>query len=220
MKRIYITLISIVTLATAIAQLQNSLPASVQLFMKDRSEGFFKQTSPMRGAVDSKRSAYAPPYQMNGVEVVDAFIDIADQSVIESLKAQGVIVNCEFDGFITAQIPVHQLETVSTMNGVTDVEISKMLDVYIPGVEQMQTELKKYDAAFAQEETLKKENETLKAKVEEKKRKGLEEQLRETKLEHDYQEAVSLLQRIPPEILEEYRHPGRRNREVHQSVER
>ena len=128
MKRIYITLISIVTLATAIAQLQNSLPASVQLFMKDRSEGFFKQTSPMRGAVDSKRSAYAPPYQMNGVEVVDAFIDIADQSVIESLKAQGVIVNCEFDGFITAQIPVHQLETVSTMNGVTDVEISKMLE--------------------------------------------------------------------------------------------
>ena len=128
MKRIYITLISIVTLATAIAQLQNSLPASVQLFMKDRSEGFFKQTSPMRDAVDSKRSAYAPPYQMNGVEVVDAFIDIADQSVIESLKAQGVIVNCEFDGFITAQIPVDMLETVSAMNGVMDVEISKMLE--------------------------------------------------------------------------------------------
>ena len=113
------------------------------------------------------------------------------------------------------------LESINPFNGKSKAqEISKMLDVYIPGVEQMQTELKKYDAAFAQEETLKKENETLKAKVEEKKRKGLEEQLREAKLEHDYQEAVSLLQRIPPEILEEYRHPGRRNREVHHSVER
>ena len=113
------------------------------------------------------------------------------------------------------------LESINPFNGKSKAqEISKMLDVYIPGVEQMQTKLKKYDAAFAQEETLKKENETLKAKVEEKKRKGLEEQLREAKLEHDYQEAVSLLQRIPPEILEEYRHPGRRNREVHHSVER
>lgn len=129
MKRIYITLVSIITLATAIAQLQNSLPASVQLFMRDCNEGFFKQTPSTRDAVDSKRSAYAPPYQMNGVEVVDAFIDIADHSVIESLKAQGVVVNCEFDGFITAQIPVHQLETVSTMNGVMDVEISKMLEL-------------------------------------------------------------------------------------------
>ena len=79
-----------------------------------------------------------------------------------------------------------------------------MLDVYIPAVEQMQTELKKYDAAFGQEEALKQENQALKAKVEEKKRKGLEEQLREAKLEHDYREAMELLHRIPKEILDEY----------------
>ena len=33
MKRVYITLIAIITLATAIAQLQNRLPASVQMFL-------------------------------------------------------------------------------------------------------------------------------------------------------------------------------------------
>mgnify|MGYP002855047773 CR=1 FL=1 len=128
MKRISITVIAIITLATAIAQLQSRFPASVQMFLLDQKEGFFKQTSPMRGIDDSKRSAYAPPYQMNGVEVVDAFIDIANPGVIESLKAVGVIVNCEFDGFITAQIPVDLLKTVSAMDGVTDVEISKMLE--------------------------------------------------------------------------------------------
>ena len=113
------------------------------------------------------------------------------------------------------------LESINPFNGKAKAqEISKMLDVYIPGVEQMQTELKKYDAAFAQEEALKQENQALKAKVEEKKRKGLEEQLREARLEHDYREAVDLLRRIPPEILDEYRHPDRRNREVRHSLER
>ena len=113
------------------------------------------------------------------------------------------------------------LESINPFNGKAKAqEISKMLDVYIPGVEQMQTELKKYDAAFAQEEALKQENQALKAKVDEKKRKGLEEQLREARLEHDYREAVDLLQRIPPEILDEYRHPDRRNREVRHSLER
>jgi hypothetical protein len=113
------------------------------------------------------------------------------------------------------------LESINPFNGKAKAqEISKMLDVYIPAVEQMQTELKKYDAAFAQEEALKQENQALKAKVDEKKRKGLEEQLREAKLEHDYREAMDLIQRIPPDILEEYRHPDRRNREVRHSLER
>ena len=107
------------------------------------------------------------------------------------------------------------LESINPFNGKSKAqEISKMLDVYIPGVEQMQTELKKYDAAFAQEETLKKENETLKAKVEEKKRKGLEEQLREAKLEHDYREAMDLLSRIPKEILDEY---GKKNKHIREA---
>ena len=100
------------------------------------------------------------------------------------------------------------LESINPFNGKSKAqEISKMLDVYIPGVEQMQTELKKYDAAFAQEETLK-------AKVEEKKRKGLEEQLREAKLEHDYREAMDLLSRIPKEILDEY---GKKNKHIREA---
>lgn len=129
MRRIFITVITIISLATAIAQLQSSLPSSVQRFLNDREEGLFNPSRLSRSAIDdAKRSAYAPPYQLNGVEVVDAFIDIADKSVIEALKEQGVIVNCEFDGFITAQIPVHLLKRVSNMDGVIDVEISKILE--------------------------------------------------------------------------------------------
>ena len=129
MRRVIITTITIITLATAIAQLRTSLPASVQQFMLDRKEGFFNPANLTRGSSDDfKQSAYAPPYMQDGVEMIDAFIDIADPSVIESLRSQGVIVNCEFDGFVTAQIPVHLLETVSKMNGVLDVEISRLLE--------------------------------------------------------------------------------------------
>ena len=54
-----------------------------------------------------------------------------------------------------------------------------------------------------QEEALKQENQALKAKVEEKKRKGLEEQLREVKLEHDYRERRLSRRNIHPEDLNE-----------------
>lgn len=128
MKRVYLTTIAIITLATAIAQWQGSLPASVKLFMNDRKENRFTTSALMKGVNETSLSPYAPPYIQDGVEMVDAFIDIANHGVIEALKAKGVIINCEFDDFVTAQIPVDLLETVSTMNGVVDVEISKMME--------------------------------------------------------------------------------------------
>ncbi|MBR5726392.1 MAG: S8 family serine peptidase [Muribaculaceae bacterium] len=128
MKRVYITVIAIISLATAIAQWQGSLPASVQLFLNDSKEQHFTPSTLLNGVNESMLTPYAPPYIQDGVEMVDAFIDIANPGVIESLKTHGVIVNCEFDGFVTAQIPVSMLETVSNINGVTDVEISKIME--------------------------------------------------------------------------------------------
>lgn len=130
MRRFLFTAITLISLATAIAQLQVALPMSVQRFMTDHKEGMFQPKGPLKALQDdSKRSIYAPPYELNGVEVVEAFIDIADRGVIQSLEAQGVIVNCEFDGFVTAQIPVDKLESIATMHGVLDVEISKVLEL-------------------------------------------------------------------------------------------
>lgn len=71
---------------------------------------------------------FASPRLVNGVEMIDAFIEIDNNGVIEDLKSIGVIINCEFDGFVTAQIPVNMLEKVSSMTGVSNVEISKLME--------------------------------------------------------------------------------------------
>lgn len=127
MKRTLFTTLALTTLVAGIAQWQKMLPSSVEQFISERK--CEKNISRLRADDNAmaRETQFFPPYMLNGVEVVDAFIDIAYPSIIESLKARGVIVNCEFDGFITAQIPVDQLEAVSMMEGVTDVEISKLL---------------------------------------------------------------------------------------------
>ena len=60
--------------------------------------------------------------------MIDAFIEIENKAVIDRLRQNGIIVNCEFDGFVTAMIPMDRLSMISTIPGVIDVEISKMLD--------------------------------------------------------------------------------------------
>lgn len=100
-------------------QAESILPITVNQFLQERQLDAPRQ----------KGSRIAPPYVKNGQEMIDAFIDIESREVITTLKAQGVIINCEFDGFITAQIPVNRLEKVCHLSGVIDVELSKMLDL-------------------------------------------------------------------------------------------
>ena len=90
-------------------------------------------------------------------------------------------------------------------------EISKLLDGYIPAVEKMQTQLKKYNVAFTETAT---ENKRLKKKAAElaqsleaaTKTSALKE-LRDVQLKRDYEDALALLERIPPEVLDEFRKP-------------
>ena len=97
------------------------------------------------------------------------------------------------------------LESINILNAKSKAqEIRKMLDVYIPGVEKMQTVFKKYDAAFSQAEALHRENVALKQQVEAKEYKSIDARLKEAQLLQDYHEAQALLQRIPQDILEEY----------------
>lgn len=82
-----------------------------------------------------------------------------------------------------------------------------MLDVYIPGVEKMETELKKYKTIFDAIEAIRKENGDLKQKVEEK---SIDEQLQYAKLKQDYAAAMELIQLLPKEILEAYKSSNKR----------
>ena len=129
MKRIIFAFIALLTLLAGFAQLQHVLPITVQRYMDERQD----QERLMRyygaGGIDSYKSQFAPSYKVNDTEMVDAFIDIESPSAIPLLRANGVIVNCVFDSFMTAQVPVDRLEKISQIPGVSDVEVSRLVEL-------------------------------------------------------------------------------------------
>ncbi len=125
MKRSYLLLLSIL-LATAATWAQRTLPVSVHQFLDERTWcGRFQPMPSLMG----QYSTYVPAQMVNGIEMVDAFIAIDSDDVIDALQNEGVHVNCIFDGFVTAQIPVRRLTDISLLTGVTDVEISRKVQL-------------------------------------------------------------------------------------------
>ena len=102
---------------------QRLLPLTVEQYLDERSysERFMSQPDA------NESSRFFPSRMIDGREMVDAFIAIENEAVISMLQANGVNVNCLFDGFVTAQVPVDRLVEVSRLHGVTDVEISQKL---------------------------------------------------------------------------------------------
>ncbi len=101
------------------------------------------------------------------------------------------------------------LSEVNAFNAKTKAaEIGKVLDKYIPNVEKMSTQVKKYSKALAsikaENEALELENESLSAELRETQKESVLKHMADIKLQHDYEEAVSLLERIPPEVLAVY----------------
>ena len=88
-------------------------------------------------------------------------------------------------------------------------EISKLLDGYIPAVEKMHTQLKKYSTAFtstkAENEKLKRKNKKLSESLDEATHKSVLKQLEDARFQREYQEALAVLERIPQEIISAYR---------------
>ncbi len=87
-------------------------------------------------------------------------------------------------------------------------EIGKVLDKYIPSVEKMSTQVRKYSKVFgsmkAENAALELQNETLSAELKESQQEKILKKMADLKLQHDYEEAVSLLERIPPQVLAAY----------------
>ena len=82
-------------------------------------------------------------------------------------------------------------------------EISKLLDGYIPAVEKMQTQLKKYNVAFTETATenklLKKKAAELEQSLEAATKTSVLKELRDAQLKRDYEDALALLEQIPKE---------------------
>ena len=103
-------------------------------------------------------------------------------------------------------------------------EIGKLLDQYIPAVEQMHTTLKKYQVAFTkttkENKKLKTENAQLEESLDKANQKSTLKQLADAKLRRDYEDAVAVLERIPKEVLDVYvrGNHGRKERPIEQSL--
>src|SRR5699024_7329374 len=97
-------------------------------------------------------------------------------------------------------------------------EISKLLDGYIPAVEKMHTQLKKYNVASTATATenkrLKKKAAELEQSLEAATKTSVLKELRDVQLKRDYEDALALLERIPSEVLDEFRKPKAARREA------
>lgn len=93
---------------------QHVLPPTVRQYLNERA----------LGEHETAVSRFASSRMVEGREMIDCFIAIDNLGTISRLRAAGVAVNCEFDGFVTAQVPVDQLAQVSQIIGVSDVEVS------------------------------------------------------------------------------------------------
>ena len=103
-------------------QAQALLPSSVRNFLDERTEYVNNNSY-------SHASQFAPTSVIDNQEMADAFIGIDGLWAISLLQCSGVKVNCVFDGFVTAQIPVDRLEDVWRLQGVNDIEISQRLQL-------------------------------------------------------------------------------------------
>jgi subtilisin family serine protease len=120
MKKIAILFVLVLT-ALFSAKAQRLLPLSVEQFLEERAC--------MPSMVDGYSSRFFPSRVIDGCEMVDAFIGIKSQAAISGLQAHGVVVNCIFDGFVTAQVPVDRLTDICRLHGVTDVQVSDKLEL-------------------------------------------------------------------------------------------
>ena len=95
-------------------------------------------------------------------------------------------------------------------------EIGKVLDKYIPSVEKMSTQVRKYSKVFgsmkAENAALELANETLTAELKESRQESVLKRMADLQLRRDYDAAVALLERIPPEVLEAYARDDRSER--------
>ena len=95
-------------------------------------------------------------------------------------------------------------------------EIGKLLDQYIPAVEQMHTTLKKYQVAFTnttkENKKLRHENARLEESLDIANQKSVLKQLADARLRRDYEDAVAVLERIPKEVLDVYMQRPERGR--------
>ena len=125
---------------TAWAQEMNKkFSISTQMFMDElqqqkRQQDAGPQRAPKRRLPDGSAQPQpshliASPDTIDGVAYISCFIHLSNPSDLSSVRNLGVMVQNTFDGqnFITAQVPVNQLDALANVANVTNVEVAQMM---------------------------------------------------------------------------------------------
>lgn len=129
MKRFLLLVLAFLALLAGSAQLYSVLPAGVQRFLEEQKmlQSLTNPNIPLHQ--QGIKPTFVSPKRVNGVEMIDAFIDFDNPAALRSLDALGVKVGSIYDDFATAQIPLNALDKVSTAPGILNVEVSKLVEM-------------------------------------------------------------------------------------------
>lgn len=107
----------------ALAQEVDKLSAGTKVYLQRRANNLIEDTTVV------KKSAFARPKTIQGVEYIDCFISLNDDTSasISDLEGLGVQVNGVYDHFITAKVPIDKIEAVSQLDCVKQVSVARVL---------------------------------------------------------------------------------------------
>ena len=124
MKKILVFfMVAISATAIAFGQEIDKLSAGTKVLLQQRAIRELQDT------VILKKSPYASPKAMNGIEYINCFINLNDSSIGE-LEALGVIVNGVYKHFVTAKIPVNKIEEIAKLGSVKQISVSRKMKMF------------------------------------------------------------------------------------------
>ena len=94
----------------------DKLSAPTLAFLQERASG--------QSQVQDAKHPFTKSKAVNGMETIDCFITLNSMSIAE-LESKGVIVTGEYDGFVSALIPINRVEDVAMLKCVDQIAIAR-----------------------------------------------------------------------------------------------
>ena len=137
-KVIILGFIAVLFSISAIANVNQKLSGSTQLFIAERDghisldmkiDGPTLPTRPPLRRARQVERVIAPSRVVNGVEMVSAFIHV-DPNATAQIERMGVIIQERFKKFVVAMIPVDKIESVAQIASVKQVNVARKASIH------------------------------------------------------------------------------------------
>ena len=123
-KLLMFFMVTISVTAIAFGQEIDKLSAGTKMFLQQRAIRELQDTAIL------KKSPYASPKAVNGVEYINCFINLIDGASIGELEALGVKVNGVYEHFVTAKVPVEKIDEVAKLGNVKQISVSRKMKMF------------------------------------------------------------------------------------------